>query len=75
MKHFGPVNQVASIGGHKLVLLDAPGLVEEDYQRHALNHKYNEWKPISGGPVEFVKSVVAGMGSCSFSLQYTITYT
>ena len=61
MKHFGPVNQVASIGGHKLVLLDASGLVEEDYQRHALNLKYDEWKPISGGPVEFVKTVLAGM--------------
>ena len=74
MKHFGPVNQVASVGGHKLVLVDASGLVEEDYQRHALNLKYGEWKPISGGPVEFVKSVVAGMGGLFFILKmYKLT--
>jgi hypothetical protein len=61
MKHFGPVNQVVSVGGHKFVLLDAPGLVEEDYQRHALSIGYDRWKPIDGGPVEFVKSVAARM--------------
>jgi len=43
------------------VLLDAPGLVEEDYQRHALSIGYDRWKPIDGGPVEFVKSVAARM--------------
>ena len=62
MKHFGPVNQAVSIGGHNLVLIDAPGLVEEDYQRHALSQGYGEWKPLSGGPVQFVKSIAAGIG-------------
>lgn len=43
------------------VLLDAPGLVEEDYQRHALGHPYDKWKPIHGGPVHFVKSIAEGI--------------
>lgn len=61
MKHFGPVNQAVSIGGHKFVLVDAPGLVEEDYQRHALGQGYDRWAPINGGPVQFVKSIAAGI--------------
>lgn len=59
-KHFGKVNQEISLGGHNFILLDAPGLVEEDYQRHALSQSYDVWKPLPGGPVEFVKSMPAG---------------
>ena len=61
MKHFGPLNQAVSLGGHTLVLIDAPGLVEEDYQRHARSQRYDQWTPLSGGPVEFVKSIAAGI--------------
>jgi ethanolamine phosphate phosphodiesterase len=72
MKHFGPVNQEVSIGGHTLVLLDAPGLVEEDYQRHGQGHGYDQWKPVSGGPVEFVKSIAAGTGLIIFKVCYNL---
>ncbi|KAF9231291.1 hypothetical protein BU15DRAFT_37428, partial [Melanogaster broomeanus] len=42
-EHFGPLNQVVSISGHKFVLLNAPGLVEEDYRRHAHGKTYDQW--------------------------------
>ena len=59
-KHFGEVNREVSVGGHNFILLDAPGLVEEDYQRHASSQSYDRWTPLPGGPVEFVKSIPAG---------------
>lgn len=58
--HFGPLNQQVTLQNHTLVLLDAPGLVEEDYRRVALNKQYSEWEPISGGPIELVKSISPG---------------
>jgi len=60
MKHFSPVNKKVTVSGHTFILLDAPGLVEEDYHRHALGQGFDRWTPISGGPVEFVKSIAAG---------------
>lgn len=59
-KHFGSLNQKIIMGGHTLVLIDAPGIVEEDYQRHAQSQPFDQWKPIPGGPVEFVKAIGAG---------------
>ncbi|KAH7913478.1 Metallo-dependent phosphatase [Hygrophoropsis aurantiaca] len=56
-KYFGPPNQVISLADHKFILLDAPGLVEEDYRRHGLGMPYDLWTPITGGSVEFVDSV------------------
>ncbi|KAF9232277.1 hypothetical protein BU15DRAFT_67608 [Melanogaster broomeanus] len=49
-EHFGPLNQVVPISGHKSVLLNAPGLVEEDYRRHAHGKTYDQWTPLPGGP-------------------------
>ncbi|KIJ08413.1 hypothetical protein PAXINDRAFT_88866 [Paxillus involutus ATCC 200175] len=56
-EHFGPLNQVISIAGHKFVLLDAPGLVEEDYRRHAHGITYDQWTPLPGGPIELLMSI------------------
>ncbi|KAF9222701.1 hypothetical protein BS17DRAFT_177773 [Gyrodon lividus] len=60
-EHFGPLNQVISISGHKFVLLDAPGLVEEDYRRHARGITYDQWTPLPGGPIELLMSI-SGQG-------------
>ncbi|KIY67150.1 hypothetical protein CYLTODRAFT_444201 [Cylindrobasidium torrendii FP15055 ss-10] len=56
-KTFGPFNYRTTIHDHQFVFVDAPGLVDEDYTRSAKSASYEEWTPISGGPVEFVKSV------------------
>jgi hypothetical protein len=58
---FGPFNLNVSLKNHTLLLLDAPGLVEEDYQRAALSKQYDGWEPIRGGAVEFVKTNAAGI--------------
>ncbi|KAJ4477028.1 hypothetical protein C8J55DRAFT_561678 [Lentinula edodes] len=54
---FGPFNQQVIIHNHTFVLLDAPGLVDEDYTRAAQRIPYDKWSPLPGGPVEFVKTV------------------
>ncbi|KAF9232275.1 hypothetical protein BU15DRAFT_81428 [Melanogaster broomeanus] len=56
-EHFGPLNQVVPVSGHKFVLLDAPGLVEEDYRRHAHGKTYDQWTPLPRGPVKFLTSI------------------
>jgi hypothetical protein len=60
---FGPFNQKVLVRNHTLVLLDAPGLVDEDYQRAARGVDFDRWTPIHEGPVEFVKTVAAGNGN------------
>ncbi|EIW82858.1 Metallo-dependent phosphatase [Coniophora puteana RWD-64-598 SS2] len=56
-KYFGPLNQVVTIAGHKFVMLDASGLVDEDYRRHTIEKTYDEWMSSPDGTVSFVKSV------------------
>jgi len=53
--HFGPLNNVVNMANHSIILIDAPGLVEEDHQRHGSGRLYAEWKPASGGTIDFVK--------------------
>jgi hypothetical protein len=60
MVHFGPLNRLVSIANHTVVLLDAPGLVEEDIQRLDHGQPFSRWKPVRGGPVEFVNAVAEG---------------
>uniref|UniRef100_A0A0W0FH69 UTP--glucose-1-phosphate uridylyltransferase n=1 Tax=Moniliophthora roreri TaxID=221103 RepID=A0A0W0FH69_MONRR len=55
-KHFGPLNRQVTVGNHTFVLLDAPGLVEEDYRRHGSGKPYSDWVPVRGGTIDFVKS-------------------
>ena len=59
--NFSPLNFKSSVRNHLFLFLDAPGLVEEDYQRTAQSKQYNDWEPLPGGAVEFVKENAAGM--------------
>ncbi|KAF7315537.1 Metallophos domain-containing protein [Mycena indigotica] len=52
----GPFNRQVVIRDHVFVCLDAPGLVDDDYQRSGT--PYDHWSPAHGGSVEFVKSFV-----------------
>ncbi|EJD03179.1 Metallo-dependent phosphatase [Fomitiporia mediterranea MF3/22] len=61
-KFFGPLNQKVSIGNHTLVMLDAPGLVDEDYRRAATGKTFEEWDAIPNGAVEFINKF-AGLGT------------
>ncbi|KAJ7594335.1 hypothetical protein C8J56DRAFT_926496 [Mycena floridula] len=54
---FGQFNQRLSIRNHTFVCLDAPGLVDEDYQRSGHGVAFERWTPTPGGGVEFIKSV------------------
>jgi hypothetical protein len=59
-KHFSPPNAVLEIANHSLILLDAVGLVEEDYRRYAAEMQFGEWDGVKGGVIEFVKSLEDG---------------
>ncbi|KDR75748.1 hypothetical protein GALMADRAFT_248420 [Galerina marginata CBS 339.88] len=54
---FGPLNQKLIISNHTFIALDAPALVDEDYQLHAKLKSFEDWKPIEGGPVAFVREM------------------
>jgi len=60
LKSFGPFNQLIDIRNHSFILLDAPGLVDEDYQRSAYGVGFDKWKAIPEGVVSFVKTVERG---------------
>ena len=62
--HFGPLNQKIHVRNHTFVMLDAAGLVEEDYLRAAKYIDYDRWTPMPHGPVEFVHSLREGT-SCT----------
>lgn len=55
--HFGPLNQKIRFQNHTFVMLDAAGLVEEDYLRASKYIDYEDWTPMPHGPVEFVHSL------------------
>jgi hypothetical protein len=55
--HFGHPNEQLHFANHSLVLLDAPGLVNEDYQRAGRGTSFDDWKPLKGGAIEFVKGI------------------
>ncbi|KAF9451972.1 hypothetical protein P691DRAFT_661989 [Macrolepiota fuliginosa MF-IS2] len=54
-KHFGPLNDMVILKNHTFLALDAPGLVDEDYQRNARGVSFDHWEPIPGGAVEAVR--------------------
>ncbi|KAL0956454.1 hypothetical protein HGRIS_002601 [Hohenbuehelia grisea] len=56
-EHFGDSNQKLDIRGHSFVFLDAPSIVDEDYQRNARYVGYDSWTPLPDGPIDFVKNV------------------
>jgi hypothetical protein len=59
-KYFSPPNSVLPIANHSLILLDAVGLVEEDYRRYAAETQFGEWDGVAGGVIEFVKGLGDG---------------
>lgn len=63
-EYFGPVNQEIDLAGHRLIFIDAPGLVDEDYRRHGKGKQYETWTPAMGGPIEFIASVAIKGGCC-----------
>ncbi|KAJ7647177.1 hypothetical protein FB45DRAFT_191286 [Roridomyces roridus] len=56
----GPFQSTSRCPGSRIICIDAPGLVDEDYQRSASGAPYSQWQPIRNGPVEFVKSASTG---------------
>lgn len=66
IEHFGPLNYKISLANHTLVMLDAPGLVEEDYRRAQTGLSFDEWPAPLGGATDFISSISAGKYSCSF---------
>ncbi|KAI9067104.1 hypothetical protein FKP32DRAFT_1530643, partial [Trametes sanguinea] len=66
--HFGPLNQKVALRNHTLVMLDAAGLVEEDYLRAAKYIDYEHWKPLPHGTVEFAHSLQNGEAYDSHSM-------
>ncbi|KAI0074379.1 Metallo-dependent phosphatase [Panus rudis PR-1116 ss-1] len=56
--HFGPLNQVVEIGNHSFVMINAPGLVDEDYARESKGVSFARWAAsMPGGPIEFISTV------------------
>lgn len=56
---FGPPNRILDIQNHTFICLDAPALVDEDYQRSAHGIPFSQWSPVAGGTVEFIQAVQA----------------
>lgn len=56
-RHFSPPNAILPIANHSLIMLDAVGLVEEDYRRYAAEMQFGEWDGVEGGVIEFVKDL------------------
>ncbi|KAH9855249.1 hypothetical protein C2E23DRAFT_612244 [Lenzites betulinus] len=55
--HFGPLKQAVVLRNHTLVMVDAAGLAEEDYQRAARYTDYEQWPGIPHGSVEFLRAL------------------
>ncbi|KAH8119213.1 Metallo-dependent phosphatase-like protein [Phellopilus nigrolimitatus] len=60
--HFGPLNYQVSVANHTLVMLDAPGLVEEDYRRAKAGQSFENWPAPANGAISFVNNF-ASVGS------------
>lgn len=57
--YFGPLSHTFDINNHTFVALDAPGLVDEEYQRAGRGVSFDKWTPIPNGPIAFVNEVAA----------------
>ncbi|KAG6842145.1 hypothetical protein C0991_001638 [Blastosporella zonata] len=57
---FGPFNQRLVIHNHTFLLIDAPGLVDEDYQRAGHGVGFDKWSTLPSGTAAFVKNVEKG---------------
>ncbi|KAK7692935.1 hypothetical protein QCA50_004576 [Cerrena zonata] len=55
--HFAPLNQHVNIANHSFVMINAPGLVDEDGHRKLESASYVHWAAaMPGGPIEFIRS-------------------
>ncbi|KAK4686702.1 ethanolamine phosphate phosphodiesterase, partial [Tremellales sp. Uapishka_1] len=63
-RHFSPPNAILPIANHSLILLDAVGLVEEDYRRYAAEMQFGEWDGVEGGVIEFIKGLGDEASTC-----------
>jgi ethanolamine phosphate phosphodiesterase len=59
---FGPSNQKVIIRNHTFLLLDGPGLADEDQQRsvNGQSRSFDQWHSPPNGTVEFVKQFLPG---------------
>lgn len=65
VSHFGPLNRVVQITAkHRLVIVDAPSLVDEDEERIKHGVPIRGW-PSVGGPVEFINELSKAPGEAS----------
>lgn len=56
-RSFGPTHSVVNVTGHNLVLLDAIGLVEEDYRRYGAEVNFEEYNGDDSSEIEFIKRI------------------
>jgi len=62
VSHFGPLNRVVQISAkYRLIIVDAPSLVDEDEERMKHGVPIRGW-PSVGGPVEFIKDLSKAPG-------------
>ncbi|KAL5523938.1 hypothetical protein ACEPAG_8111 [Sanghuangporus baumii] len=61
-RYFAPLNNKVSIANHTLIMLDSPGLVDEDYRRAGTGKSFEDWQAIPGGTIDFINDF-AGVGS------------
>jgi len=54
------VNRHLPLANHSLILLDSPGIVDEDYIRAGHGTSFEEWIPLRDGGIEFVKGLAEG---------------
>ena len=65
VSHFGPLNRVVQIAAkYRLIIVDAPSLVDEDEERLKQGVPIRDW-PSVGGPVEFIKQLSKAPGEAS----------
>ena len=61
-KYFGPHNNRVSIANHTLIMLDAPGLVDEDYRRAGTGKSFEDWQAIPDGTIDFINNFAGEIG-------------
>ena len=60
ISHFGAPNFEVSLANHTLIMFDAPSYADEDAKRHGQKKSVEEWVPIPGGSLEFMKKFTGG---------------
>jgi len=68
VSHFGPLNRVVQITAkYRLVIVDAPSLVDEDEERKKHGVLINDWSSV-GGPVAYIKGLSRAPGEAGKSV-------